>query len=421
VGTVTKLQSVIWSELADLCQNEQKHMADARALWPEIAARMAQLRKDYPSNDEFGIALVQHGIEYNGHDRAAFIWMGSLRRSVLEDAIALCDRKSPKHFRTEVESWPDDYFKASCPSGQDTAEDSHPAESPENALPAGESAPVAIPEGEKTEKPVGSRTWDARSLLFALGDDARLLQAVLGKNAASAISPLMPKHNKFLRFIIDKMKTGSLQLKAFNSHVFHARQLIPTLDKTFVGEMEFSRKEGRPNGKAISLFMEHFDLMQRAAASGWSYAEFLRATNGNTPAARPATAAEVWAQQRPPVLTTEGLPETATLADGTELSPEPIYVCGVCLFPSESRKDLSYVDAYMHTHDCRDWVSHMSASNVQEVGMHLAHRGLQFGRQYKAIGSFLSALGTAIRGHGAEMERELWFKLEPFKNRTTVK
>jgi hypothetical protein len=102
------------AKLADLKKwhdKEQAHQSGVRECWPHIARRMFELREECPSDNEFGSMLTKHGIEYNSHDRAAFVWMGSLKPAVLEDAMANCTRRSPRTFRVEVESWNDDYFK----------------------------------------------------------------------------------------------------------------------------------------------------------------------------------------------------------------------------------------------------------------------------------------------------------------------
>lgn len=422
MGNVANLQPNAWQELVDLCRKEQKHSADARALWPQIAARMAQLRRNYKSDNEFGAELMRHSIEYGKDDRAAFIWMGSLKPEALEDALAACDRRTPRYFRIEVESWEDPYFEPVSLNSETIPEHAGVPESAGNATCAVESEKVEIQKVVETDTLIHGQQWDARSKLFPMGESGKLLQAMIGgNNASGAIYPLMLKQRKFLQFIADKIKDGVLHPGRFNSSVFHAARLLPALDKSFVKEMVFSRKgEGRPNTKAIELFTKHFDLILRAAEMGWTYAEFLRATKGVTPATKPASAAEVWAQRPTTQPITEALPKAITLADGTELCPEPIYVCGQCLFPSEARKDLSYVDAYLHAHDCREWVAQMNDCSVQEVGLHLAHRGIQFGRQYEVLGKFLSAIGTAIRSRGEETDRALWFKLEPFRNRTSA-
>ena len=91
--------------------NYEEYNAKARELWPAIAQRMAALRETYRSDQEFGAALVLHGIELNKDDQAAFIWMGRLKPEVLEDAMANYPNSSPKYFRRKVESWPDPYYK----------------------------------------------------------------------------------------------------------------------------------------------------------------------------------------------------------------------------------------------------------------------------------------------------------------------
>lgn len=412
MGDIVKMQSVVWTELVDLCLKEQKHAADARALWPDIAARMARLRNDYPSDNEFGAALFTHGVEYNIHNRAAFIWMASLTPQALADALDRCQSRSPRYFRAEVESWADDYFSpAVLLNSKTNAREEQPAESAENATPASESSESAFQKNTETAKPDEQHQWNSRSKLFPLGDDGQLIQNMLaGKNGRSAVYALMPKQKPFLRFIIDQIKAGRLNPPPFNAHYFHAQRLVPALHKSFVKEMMFSRLDEKPDGKACKLFMDHFDDVLRAAELGWTYAEFKRVTKG---IAAP-TAGEVLPQR---VALGFTLPASASLADGTVLTPEPIHVCGQCLYPSEARPDLDYAAAYLYAHLCRDIVNELHGSSVSATGMSIAHYGLWLARQYPAVGGFMSAIGTAIRARGETMDRALWFKLEPYCNR----
>jgi hypothetical protein len=419
MGTVTKMQSVIWTELAQLCENEQRHSADARTLWPAIAAHMAQLKKDYPSTEEFGSALYAHGIEYNKDDRAAFIWMGSLAASVLDDALARCERRSPRTFRVEVESWRDPYYQPSSQPCEVAPTDPLPAESSEIAASACEFSTVGIQESAKKNTKIADHQWGVRSKLFPLGDDGRLLQAIIGgKGAMGSVYPLMPKQKPFLRFVLDQIKAGRLTPQPFNSDNFHARHLVLALDRSFVREMVFSRKGEKPDAKACSLFMDHFDDVLQAAEKGWSYAEFRRVCKGFAHQT-PATAEETWAKRPAVTPIILNLPAMATLMDGTVLTPEPIYVCGECLYPSEARPNLDYVAAYLYAHHCRELVTELDTRSVSDIGMSIASHGLWLGRHYSAIGGFMSAIGTAIRARGDTMDRALWFKLEAYRNRTS--
>jgi hypothetical protein len=54
-----------------------------------------------------------------------------MKREALEDAMARCDRRSPRTFRQAVESWEDEYFSVS--QGCETADPALP--SPENEAP----------------------------------------------------------------------------------------------------------------------------------------------------------------------------------------------------------------------------------------------------------------------------------------------
>jgi hypothetical protein len=150
-NNVIEHQTALWSRLKQNAEQEQAHGAAARELWPQIAADMAALREKYSADQEFGAALVAHGIEYNAHDRAAFVWMGRLKSEALRDALANCESRSPKHFRMTVESWGDDYYAASvCPSGQ-TATDTSP-ETENTPIPTTEAPESEIGTGKTDEK-----------------------------------------------------------------------------------------------------------------------------------------------------------------------------------------------------------------------------------------------------------------------------
>jgi hypothetical protein len=120
-----------WADLKKWHDKEQAHQEGIKECWPHIAKRMSQLRDAYKSDNEFGSALLEHGIEYNAHDRAAFIWMGRLKPEALEDAMELCDRSSPRLFRKEVESWPEERYKPVWQAAIPTSETPEPTKTPE--------------------------------------------------------------------------------------------------------------------------------------------------------------------------------------------------------------------------------------------------------------------------------------------------
>jgi hypothetical protein len=171
---VIEHQTAIWSRLQANCTQEQAHGDAARALWPQIAADMAALRNKYKADQEFGAALVEHGIEYNKNDRAAFVWMGTLKPEALRDAIANCESRSPQHFKTAVESWGDSYYAASVSSREETATD-HADESVNTdetpSIPAN-SSPVTEPENVIDDDDVKLPQMNSRNILFkTMGQD----------------------------------------------------------------------------------------------------------------------------------------------------------------------------------------------------------------------------------------------------------
>ena len=74
--------------------------ARSRALWRPIAADLAALRAEYPSNQAFSAALEAHGLEFNYNDRAALVQLGQTltTESAMDLALALSPRESVRTF-----------------------------------------------------------------------------------------------------------------------------------------------------------------------------------------------------------------------------------------------------------------------------------------------------------------------------------
>lgn len=145
----------LWKELKDLYENEQHHSQKARELWPEIASHMAELRGRYKANQEFGLALMEHGIEYDKDTRAAFVWMGQLDPDALIDALDLCKSRSPRMFKEKVESWEDDYFKPLSQSAKTTSHSTSKTGAAENMPETPEETQI---EESQTEEKKESKT-----------------------------------------------------------------------------------------------------------------------------------------------------------------------------------------------------------------------------------------------------------------------
>lgn len=123
--------------------------------------------------------------------------------------------------------------------------------------------------------------------------------------------------------------------------------------------------------------------------------------------------------KRTEVPETMTLRSVAALADGTELHPQPIIVCGEQVFPQEYLHNLTYQEAYMYAHLCRELVKEISGS-VKEVGMAIAHIGRNLARQFPDLGAYISAIGTRIQARGGEVEKGEWFRLESWRQKTRL-
>lgn len=269
MNNVVQHQTVVWSELKQWCDKEQTSAAEARACWPEIAARMARLRKDYPSDIEFGAALVMHGIEYGKNDRAAFIWMGGLKPSVLEDAMARCDRRSPRHFKSEVLSWGDEYFDQVSPRGEtsDPTPTSEPEEAPVQPNPQ-ESAPAEVSDDAKSEQ-AGRSTepLDRRQVLVQKLPEApaRILLAhfsnpVTRQMLAKVVKPVLLE----LAALCESGRLG--EGNGSNMNKFSARVLVPELPREWTRGRTFRPVETKAV-KSIMADTDRFIAMREAGCS----------------------------------------------------------------------------------------------------------------------------------------------------------
>ena len=414
MNNVVQLQTAIWTELKTECDLEKQDINNARARWPSIASRMAQLRKDYPSNNGFGHALQQHGIVYDADIQAAFIWMGSLKPEALEDAIDRSVRRSPRTFRMEVELWKDDYFKPISQACEIAEERVALPDLLDKPLPAQEIDIKPVLKTEKTVERDPSKMGPG-SKLTKFGADAELLFAISKGGGRSEITKMVPAHNKFLYFVIDKLKAGVIHPKVTASNVMHAGTFINGLDKSLASEMVFSRA-GKVSVKAMNMFMQHFDLLLVAERLGWDYNAFRQAINGKTPPAKTDTPS-AWTQL-PPQRQPGPLPAKVIMTCGIELHPEPIYVCGNLLYPSEAYPNLSYAEAHVLAHNCCQ-MGMVIEGSTKAIGMFISWQGLRMGRQFPEFGGFVSLIGTSIQSRGEGIEKRNWFKMEPYRNTTT--
>ncbi len=266
MSNVVQHQTAIWKELKDWCDREQSHSAQARACWPEIASRMARLRRDYPSNIEFGAALVLHGIEYNSNDRAAFIWMGRLSKQALEDAMARCDRANAETFRREVESWRDPYFSPSS----EASENPEPAPTSEPEAPpvepkTQESTPDPIPESGKADHADLPEKLDVRMLLVKKlkEADSRMLLKHYPNQQTRRMLGRMGKNQ--LLALVEKIRSGKFGVvnKGLFEKKFSARMLVPELPKEWTRNRSFEPTDN----KNINILLgdsDHFLAMRDA-------------------------------------------------------------------------------------------------------------------------------------------------------------
>ena len=269
MSNVVQHQTAIWADLKEWCDREQASAAQARACWPEIATRMARLRKDYPSDIEFGAELLRHGIEYNAHDRAAFVWMGQLKPRALEDALARCERRSPRTFRQEVESWNDEYFSTvwqACHTASPTPT-SPPAEAPV-APETPESAPVEISEQRDSEQvdqkpaPLDKRMGLVQRLPEA---EARALLAHYTDNVTRQMLAKVQK--PALIDLAALVRAGRLGAKNdSNMKKFSARVLVPELPVEWTRARTVEPTETKAV-KAIMADAERFIAMREAGCT----------------------------------------------------------------------------------------------------------------------------------------------------------
>ena len=105
MSNVIEMPDTAWAGLKTDVDAMMTHRSAYRSYWPSIAVRMASLRAAYPSDNMFGGALVEHEIEFNKNDRAAFIEMGKWKPEYLRDMMANEDSINPETFAREAKEY----------------------------------------------------------------------------------------------------------------------------------------------------------------------------------------------------------------------------------------------------------------------------------------------------------------------------
>lgn len=408
-----------WANLKEWHDKEKRHGADDRACWPHIAVEMVRLRQDFKTDQDFGAAIVMHGIEYNKDDRAAFIWMGSLKPQALEDAIARCERDSPKYFRREVESWNNPYYlPVVSPRSETAAEHQDVPDSVETASDSQEmdAEPESEePKSEQRDRPAAPAI-DKRAVLAQFGPNAALLHDRCGVQARRGINALCRKNPKLIRFLIEAIASGRIDPAVPENGSIHAGAFVNGLDRSITKNMRlYDAQAKRADARSAKQFMEHFDLLLAAAKNGWTYDELIGEINGRH-VARKGAEPESWTRPARLVEHKGELPAAATLADGTALQPKPIVICGEQVYPFAGR-ELPYEDAYLWAHICRD-LARDHQGGVREVGDQIAHLGKLYERHHQQCGAFICAIGIGIKARGGQIDKAQWFSMETLKQKT---
>lgn len=425
-NNVIKLSSAVWAELKQACDTEAFHHAAARAQWPVIARCMAQLRDDYPSDNDFGKALIEHGIEFNKNDRAAFVWMGKLKPEALEDAMANCERESPQTFRLIVESWNNPYYEqvsylrkpAETPNINSEMTETASME-PENA----DSQESTEDEIEPEHTPAATApSVPSRSTLSKLPPEAgaAFLKAIESnwKHGAKVVMDVLLSKSSAKEFRLwwcDRLIDGTARQSLANNKKLAAPHIVDGLHKSFltycvaVDNGVFSKKEAE-------RLMAEFDDLRQAAAENLTLIEYQRNRNSKNVMAR--------AQAAPPA--PPAMADQAMLADGTTLRPQPIVIAGKLFYPLPIHEGVSYEDAMIWTNWARRYATAMyenkkdmaPAARLEWIGRDIATHGSHlFGRQYPNIGRFLSSMGQIIRSAPETMHPTEMFVMEPLSPR----
>jgi hypothetical protein len=407
------------TDLKVAVEDIERSSQDFREKWLTVGLLLLRLRETYPADRDLGVAIAEYEIDLTRQHRGAAMWLAGLTDLEREEAYNRWpDAMHPVTLRNTAHAagWDTTTTRPVSTQWTPATNIEVTTESQQNALSEPESVVDPISKSRAGEHG-GSFKPYPRSKLVKFGVDAEWLLTIFKDDGRNQITAMVPAHNKFLRFVIDKLKDGVIHPKVSASHVMHAGTLINGLHKSITREVVFSNK-GKTNAKAMHLFMDHFELFLEAERLGWDYNALRQAINGKPPRAKTGIP-ESWTAPAPAAQPSGPLPDLVVMNNGMELHPEPIYVCGVCLYPSEARPGLSYVDAYLEAHDCRELIWEFSG-NAKEIGMSISHRGLRFGRQYPQRGAFISVVGSCIQSRGETMHKSEWFKLEPFRQTTVA-
>lgn len=95
-----------FKELKVLVDKEKSH----RELWPSIAQLLAELRQQFASNKDFSGALLDHDINIDKDDLAAYIKMATWTEDVWQDALANSKLRNPRRFLEQVLGWDAEYY-----------------------------------------------------------------------------------------------------------------------------------------------------------------------------------------------------------------------------------------------------------------------------------------------------------------------
>jgi hypothetical protein len=272
MSNVVQHQTAIWADLKEWCDREQASAAQARGCWPEIASRMARLRRGFPSDPLFGAALEEHDISYSKDDRAAYIHLGKISAEALRDAMAMNSTRSVELLSRWVKARAkDDAYWSEVTFGSSEREDQTPPSPPAEApvLPeTKESAPVEISDQRETQQvdqkpaPLDKRI----GLVQRLGEaEARALLAHYTDNVTRQMLAKVQK--PALIDLAALVRTGRLGAKnSSNMNKFSARVLVPELPKEWTRARTVEPTETKAV-KAIMADAERFIAMREAGCT----------------------------------------------------------------------------------------------------------------------------------------------------------
>jgi hypothetical protein len=396
---------------------------------------LADLRSRYDDNVEFGRALEEHGININHSDRAALIWMGQLPPAVLEDALALCERRSPQNFRREVEALDPDYFK---PSSCDMKTDSEVLIKPA----AVESALQRRALGQFSPRGEAVATVHLASQA-GMSDRPRAKEVAAVFTHRSTRGVLAKLHKLGWTLVLKAIDAGWATSTDTCIHRPNARLLLPfisgrTPSGRFLGDYDLSKKKDceRAERELMSCVEENIDQIRTDPDSlpqlfhKWRTEQHYGAANDTviTPGDNSHIAAAVakYNDAQPKAVESRvrwfeplagGLPDKAVQLTGESLPLQDIKVCGMHVYPSPVENDLTYTEALVWSHYIMQMINVMGRDMAaKDIGLQIAQSGqLVIRRAHPELGALFSAIGGAIRHAGGDIERGLacsgWFDM----------